>query len=381
MDYDDSIPASKWTEENAASTSESTQNLSQPSDIDSEDNARASVEESEEYTSDDAQRSNLDMTPVVSSQSIRGRKAGKSRTPKFIPKSDRHTRSSSSQRRKRSEEAMASSKKSKQILLQDNVSAPDVSESYASVYSQPEMNTNTEIENCMERVMEKFATKMTKKIELCQAETIMKFDSVNESLDKITARITIMENEQKKISTEHSEKILVNENSIIANTHRISVLEAALEEERMKTKIMSNTVDNLEQASRSANMFVAGLSAEQATKDGFVQFCGEKLQVPSDPLEIKSIFKIPSERETLYKIIFKTPEIREKFYSARKLLKDHRQIWFRDDLTRKRENLAKRIREMVKGSFIKKCWTDHGVILIIRNGETKPTRINDLSEI
>ena len=40
------------------------------------------------------------------------------------------------------------------------------------------------------------------------------------------------------------------------------------EHEMMKNKIMSNTVDNLEQASRGANMFVTGLTDSQATKEG-----------------------------------------------------------------------------------------------------------------
>ena len=37
-----------------------------------------------------------------------------------------------------------------------------------------------------------------KKLELCQAENLNKFDTVNEALGDITDRITIMESEQKR---------------------------------------------------------------------------------------------------------------------------------------------------------------------------------------
>ena len=128
-------------------------------------------------------------------------------------------------------------------------------------------------------------------------------------------------------------------------------------------------------------MFVAGLSEEQATKTGFAEFCSENLQITATESDIKEIFKIPSEREQLFKFIFRSAEIREKYYSARHLLKTHRTIWFRDDLITKRELLAKHLRELVKGNHLKKTWADHGNILIIRNGEEKPSRITNISKL
>ena len=128
-------------------------------------------------------------------------------------------------------------------------------------------------------------------------------------------------------------------------------------------------------------MFVAGLTAEQATKEGFLSFCNEKLQIPVELEDIKAVFKIPSERESLYKFIFKNHDVREKYYTKRRLLKVCPSIWFRDDLTKKCETLARNIRLMVKNNQVQKCWTDHGAVLILCNGENKPTRINDLCEI
>ena len=208
-----------------------------------------------------------------------------------------------------------------------------------------------------------------------------KFTSINESLGDINARISIIENDHKKIQIDQSEKILTNENNIISNTNRIAALEMELAHEKMANNILARSVDNLDQAGRNMNMFVAGLSPEQATKEGFLQFCSEKLLVPVEIEDIKSVFKIPSEKESLYKFIYKNHEVREKFYTKRRLLKDCPSIWFRDDLTKMRELLAREIRIMVKNNLVKKCWTDHGAVLILRNGENKPTRINDLSEI
>ena len=183
------------------------------------------------------------------------------------------------------------------------------------------------------------------------------------------------------MTTDLGEKILLNENNTIAYTNRIIALESALLQEKATTLQMSHTVDNLEQANRASNLFVSGLTDERSTKEGFAQFCNENLQIPADADDIKTIIKIPSEREKLHKFIFRSPDVREKFYSARRLLKNHKDIWFRDDLIKKRELLAKHIRAMVKLGQIKRTWTDHGVILIIRNGEEKPTRIYDVSEL
>ena len=73
--------------------------------------------------------------------------------------------------------------------------------------------------------------------------------------------------------------------------------------------------------------------------------------------------------------------MRGKFYTKRRLLKDCPSIWSRDDLTKRRETMARQIRLMVKNGLVQKCLTDHGSVLIPRNGESKPTRINDLCEI
>ena len=112
-------------------------------------------------------------------------------------------------------------------------------------------------------------------------------------------------------------------------------------------------------------MFVAGLNEEQSIKEGFLTFAAPALQVPVDLSDIKAMFRIPSEREALYKIIFKSNNVRNKFYNARKLLRNHSNIWFRDDLTRKREVMAKRLRHRVG----------------LKNGETRPTRVSNLEDI
>ena len=256
------------------------------------------TDESSAADSQSAQAS--DVTPNTSSQSLRGRRSTRGRPTKFVQRTIRNTRSTSSQRRKRSDENIPSNKKSKGHVSDDI--AVDQSESYMSVTPQPDTiqdEPDTYIENCMERIVKKFAAQMSAQIDRVQTEVSNKFTSINESLGNINARISIIENDHKKIQTDQGEKILTNENNIIANTNRIVVLEQELAQEKMANKILARSVDNLDQAGRNMNMFVAGLTPDQATKEGFLQFCAEKLMIPVEMEDIKSVFKIPSEKENL----------------------------------------------------------------------------------
>ena len=103
--------------------------------------------------------------------------------------------------------------------------------------------------------------------------------------------------------------------------------------------------------------------------------------ITADTSDLVNMQKIPSEKEELYKITFDSHKTREKYYAVRRSLKNQPNVWFRDDLIRKREILAKQLRIMAKGGQIKKCWTDRGTVLIIRNGEERPVRINNIDEV
>ena len=132
------------------------------------------------------------------------------------------------------------------------------------------------------------------------------------------------------------DKVLTNENQIISNTNRIAALELA--QEKAQNPALFKTVDNLDQTSHNANMFVAGLSPDQATKEEFVAFYKEKLEIPAKTDDITTIIKIPSEREELYKFMFNSHRTREMYYKSRKALKTCPDVWFRDDLIRKRDH-------------------------------------------
>ena len=377
MEYDDSAATSDWNILPNKSQFES--DVASTSDYDPEPdvNNQQTTEDSEDPTSDDVPQSG----PARKNQSTRSlTKTKRGRPQKQIIQDDRPTRSKSGQRRKRSEEDVGSNKKSKPQL--NKLVAK--SESYMSASSHQDIlsdEADSHIEECLERITEKWTLRLAEQIEKANKATNAKIDMISESLNSLTGRLLIVETDQKKIATELSEKCLMNENSIIANTNRILALEEALEHEKIQNRALARTVDNLEQTGRNTNMFIAGLDVHQATKEGFTDFCAQNLKIMTDQQDNKSITKIPTERETLHKFVFTTAEIREKYYGARRLLKDHRNIWFRDDLIKKRENLAKQIREMVKAGSIKKTWTDRGAILIIRNGEERPTRINDYSDI
>ena len=274
----------------------------------------------------------------------------KNHASRNIVKSDRHTRSSSGQRRKRSDENILTNKKSKPLLPENYSVDASRSESFVSVTSQPDLTTALDdplLEECMDKIVSKYAYQMLDKFTGALTETNNKIDQlnqeVNEKLTDLTGRIGIIENDHKRHITENAEKILVNENNIISNSTRIVALETALEQEKRSNRDKDMIIDKLDQASRGANMFVAGLNEEQSTKEGFLTFATQALQVPVDLSDIKAMFRIPSEREALYKIIFKSNNVRDKFYNARKVLRNHSNIWFRDDLTRKREVMAKRI--------------------------------------
>ena len=84
-------------------------------------------------------------------------------------------------------------------------------------------------------------------IDRVQTEVTNKFTSINNALGDINVRMSIIENDHKKIQTEQSEKILTNENNIIANTKRINVLEQELAQEKLANHTLTRTVDNLDQ--------------------------------------------------------------------------------------------------------------------------------------
>ena len=149
--------------------------------------------------------------------------------------------------------------------------------SYLSVASQPETMTDeweNYLEECMERIVAKYSARMTEQIAKGQLETHTKIDNMNENLTTLNGRLTIFEDVTKKAISDLNEKVLVNENQIIANTNKISPGKCP-PTGKNRNRALRDTVDNFDQASRSSNMFIAGLTKEQATKEGFINFCTE----------------------------------------------------------------------------------------------------------
>ena len=261
MEYDDSAATSDWNILTNKSQFES--DVASTSDYDPEPdvNNQQTTEDSEDPTSDDLPQSG----PARKNQSTRSlTKTKRGRPQKQIIQDDRPTRSKSGQRRKRSEEDVGSNKKSKPQL--NKLVAK--SESYMSASSHQDIlsdEADSHIEECLERITEKLTLRLAEQTEKANKATNAKIDMISESLNSLTGRLLIVETDQKKIATELSEKSLMNENSIIANTNRILALEEALEHE----KIQNRALANLEQTGRNTNMFIAGLNVHQATKEGF----------------------------------------------------------------------------------------------------------------
>ena len=381
--YDETIPQAVWSDKEATTSSTHENNNIRERELESELTYGASDDETEQASTQET-KSLQSPAPSFFTNASKNKKNSRSRTAKATAKCERNLRSSSGQRRKRSDEEVAANKKSKPHLAESITMMPSKSESYVSVGSQPDLEMSLDgniLEECMDRIIEKYVIKTNVTLSEINNKIDNLQQNVSQSMDNLTSRICIIENDHKKQMTENAEKILTNENNIIAVTERVSALETALENEKKENERKAMIIDNLDQAARNKNMFVAGLTDAQATKEGFLQFAQETLKVIPDTNDIKAIFRIPSEKERLYKILFRNHESRDKYYMARKLLRAQTTIWFRDDLTRRREQLAKQLRVMAKGGIIQRAWTDHGTILVIRNGESKPTRVNKIDDI
>ena len=92
----------------------------QPSSASEAETDDMSKGETDEVASDD--HHDVNNTPLPASQStsaqaLKGKRNAKPRTPKFIPKTDRHTRSSSSQRRKSYKNVLMNKKSNPQTLM------------------------------------------------------------------------------------------------------------------------------------------------------------------------------------------------------------------------------------------------------------------------
>ena len=178
-----------------------------------------------------------------------------------------------------------------------------------------------------------------------------------------------------------SERMLQLENANINLTTKCDQLQQQLQSVYMYNDTMAKTVDELAQDKRNSNLFITGLKQENISKEGFLKFARETLELDAREEEIRSIFKVNKTGDPIVKIMFKTLGDRMKYFNARRKLASNKDQWLREDLTKPREHLAWLSRKAVEEEATMHSWTSMGNVLLSKGPGTKIIRINNPDDL
>ena len=239
-------------------------------------------------------------TSADSSTSAKAKRKTRARKTSIIPSHDRVPRSASRQC-PRSEEDTGPCKRARN---DNNDSQTKQAKKRDSTPKVPDKATMSYLDN----LMSKFTEAIFKKLESTKEENNAKLDVISAEVkafrEELTSRISIVERKTDKLEAEMTEKMLQLENSNITLTTKCDQLHQQLQTTHMYNDMLAKTVDELAQDKRNLNLFTTGLKQESTTKEGFLRFARETLEINAQEDEIRSIFKVNKTGDPIMKIMF-----------------------------------------------------------------------------
>jgi hypothetical protein len=167
-------------------------------------------------------------------------------------------------------------------------------------------------------------------------------------------------------------------------TTRIDNLEVSTKDTVKSMTTMKNDIDDLQQDKRRKNIIVSGVKKNKTSKQDIAKAIQDTLKCDMTTNDIDYCFRIskPEQQTTRVKVVFKDIDKKLEIVKHKKNLKNAQSdIWFSDDLTPHRSNLAYMARQAVKDGKAYKTWTYDSQVFVQINEIDKPVKVRSAEDI
>jgi len=166
----------------------------------------------------------------------------------------------------------------------------------------------------------------------------------------------------------------------------IQELKDEIKEKDTKIKSLENRVDELEQRTRMDTLRFHGIKEGQNenTDTEIIKTVKENLDIVLDPRDISISHRIGTPGSDNRPILVKFTRLsdRTKVFRAKKVLKNKiTKLFMSEDLTKKKADFFKQVRDLRNDGYILRTWTSDGKIFYVLNENDKPTIISTDAEI
>jgi hypothetical protein len=164
---------------------------------------------------------------------------------------------------------------------------------------------------------------------------------------------------------------------------RINTLEDKDKKNDTEMDKMKIQLDDIQQKEKDRNIIVTGLTDGQLDKEKAIEVLNEKLGtgIRTNDIEYLLQLKTRENQPNRLRIVFCDKNKKNEIMKQKTKLKNISDIWFSDELTKYRSELAYAARQAVKEKNIHQTWVYDSKIFVKRSENDRPTSIRYKDDI
>jgi hypothetical protein len=165
--------------------------------------------------------------------------------------------------------------------------------------------------------------------------------------------------------------------------HKFEELEVNVVNHDIRLESVEKKIDEIEQLSKNKNIIIRGVPAGKDVLQKSLELINNVLKFTLKRENKKYAVRIGKEIQAEAKpvrVVFEEEKTRDRVYKARTKIAN-RNVWFSEDLTQKRADLAYQARRAVRDKLAIQTWTFGGNIFIKTEGNTKPKKIEKTEDL